>query len=302
LGVRLPFNLEAIDFTDEEGTLVSFLGSRALCGQLTIANLENPRGDKDVLNIGLERAGLTYESILSARRNPATIGGYLELHVEQGPVLEAEGVQIGIVERISGLSFQRLRYLGEAAHAGSVDMTRRKDAAQGAAAFTLAARQIVIEQFPGCFSNVGDISISPGYFNIIPDLATVEFEFRAADEQQFRDLESALLLEAEAASRRFGLKLEREFIGERLPVAMSEQAIGAIRVAVTNLGLRSMNIVSRAGHDAQAMATICPSGMIFVSSRDGVSHSPKEYTAWNDCVNGANVLLQAALNYPWYQE
>jgi N-carbamoyl-L-amino-acid hydrolase len=296
-GIRLPFHLEAIDFTDEEGTLVSFLGSFAFCGKLSRDELENPRGDREALIAGLARAGLSFDSVLSAQRDPASLACYLELHVEQGPCLEQAGVPIGVVTRIAGISFQRLRYLGTAGHAGTIDMQSRKDAAQGAAAFTLAARRVVLEGFPDCFSNVGSIQLEPGFFNIIPETATLGYEFRAPDERKFRELKAALQGEAETAASRFGLGLEQEFLGARRPVVMSAKIQGAIRAATESLGLAHMPLVARAGHDAQPISDVCPAGMIFVPSAGGISHSPDEFTAWEDCEYGANVLLQAALRY-----
>jgi len=219
------------------------------------------------------------------------------LHIEQGPKLEQAGISIGVVGRISGISFQRLHFIGKAGHAGTIAMDQRRDAAQGAAAFTLAVRRVILEDFPDCFSNVGAISLEPGYFNIISEKATVGFEFRSADLDKFRALELALGGQAEIAADQFGLGLEKEFLGEREPVIMDNKIQEAISNAAERLGLSHMPMISLAGHDAQALARVCPTGMIFVPSVDGISHSPDEYTAWDDCVNGANVLLQTALSF-----
>lgn len=295
--LKLPFHLEAIDFTDEEGTLVSFLGSFAFSGLLTAADLEKPRGDPQTLAEGLQRAGLSHSSILAARRDPAGLAGYLELHVEQGSRMEKAGVQIGAVTHIAGIRFFRLTYTGRASHGGTTPMEERRDAAWGASAFTLAVREIVMGGFPECFTNVGRVEYRPGMFNIVPQQAELALEFRSPQPEQFDRLEKALLDNAREQARRFNLELSIEFVGKRDPARMEPVIVSAVRQSAAALGLSCTDIISRAGHDAQALAGICPTGMIFVPSQGGASHSPLEYTPWEDCVNGANVLLQAVLRY-----
>ncbi len=293
--LKLPYHLEAIDFTDEEGTLVSFLGSFAFCGLLTAADLEKPRGDPQALAEGLQRAGLTHESILAARRDPAQLAGYLELHVEQGSRMEKAGVQIGAVTHIAGIRFFRLTYTGSPGHGGTIPLEERRDAAWGASAFTLAVREIVMGGFPECFANVGRVEYRPGFFNTIPQQAELALEFRSPDPDQFDRLEQALFENAREQAQRFKLELNIEFIGKRDPARMDARIVSAVRESAAALGLSCTSIISRAGHDAQALATICPTGMIFIPSQGGLSHSPLEYTRWEDCVNGANVLLQTVL-------
>ena len=140
-GLKLKVNLEAIDFTDEEGTLVGLLGSAALAGRLHEDVLQNPRGGRDALVEGMKRAGLSDESMLSAARPNETLAGYLELHIEQGKRLERAGINIGIVSAIVGIWSYRLSFIGRADHAGTTTMDDRLDASLGASAFTLAARE-----------------------------------------------------------------------------------------------------------------------------------------------------------------
>jgi N-carbamoyl-L-amino-acid hydrolase len=294
-GLGLPVDLEAIDFTDEEGTLSSFMGSLALAGSLTAEELAAPRGGREAFEAGLERAGLSRPGILAARRDPPSLAGYLELHIEQGRRLEQSGQQIGVVTGIPGIGMYALTYLGRADHAGTISMEERLDAAQGASTFTLAVRQILIEQFPGCYANVGRSHYEPGAFNIVPERAVLSLEFRSLDQQQFERLEVELLSRARQEAGRFGLGLAIEFLGKHEPAPMSPLVQQAITEAAAQLGLGAQPLSSRAGHDAQVMAGLCPAGMIFVPSAGGASHSPQEFTAWEDCVNGANVLLQAAL-------
>jgi N-carbamoyl-L-amino-acid hydrolase len=296
-GLKLKFGLEAIDFTDEEGTLVGLLGSAALVGRLNRDLLQSPRGGRQALLDGLQRAGLSDESLLAATRSRDSLAGYFELHIEQGDRLERAGVDIGIVSAIVGISSYRLTFTGRADHAGTTTMEDRLDASLGASAFTLAAREIVMKDHPDCVANVGRMEFSPGAFNIVPARAEVWLEFRAPGEEEFRQLDSTLIECAQKESRRFGLDLTVEFLGKHSPTLMSAVTQLAITGASDLLGLTHTQLVSGAGHDGQSFAGICPVGMIFVPSVEGASHAPREFTKWEDCVNGANVLLQSVLYF-----
>jgi N-carbamoyl-L-amino-acid hydrolase len=291
----LPFHLEAIDFTDEEGTLVGLLGSAALTGKLTAEELKQPRGGQENLLNRLRGAGLNEAGLLTTRRDPQALAGYLELHIEQGPRLERAGLPIGVVTGIVGIGSYRLSFIGRANHAGTTPMDERRDAAQGAAAFILAVRELVMGEFPGCTANVGLLSLLPGAYNIVPDCAVVGLECRAADLPVFEQLEQALLSRAWAEAERFGLELEIGQLGRHLPAPMSTKVQQVIAEASRELKLEAIELPSGAGHDAQMLSAICPAGMIFVPSLEGISHSPREFTDWQDCINGANVLLRAVL-------
>ncbi len=293
--IRLKVQLEAMDFTDEEGTLVGLLGSAAVAGHLLQAHLEKPRGGREKLLEGMGRAGLTDASMLSAARKQESLAGYLELHIEQGKRLERANTDIGIVTAIVGIWSYRLSFIGKADHAGSTTMEDRRDASLGASAFTLAAREMVMKDFPNCVVNVGKMDFAPGAFNIVPARVDVSLEFRSPDEEEFNRLDKALLDLAGEQAARFGLELQTEFLGKHSPSIMSEVVRKAYADACNDLGLSHMPLPSGAGHDGQSLADLCPVGMIFVPSVDGASHSPREFTKWEDCVNGANVLLQAAL-------
>jgi hydantoinase/carbamoylase family amidase len=294
-GVKLKVNLEAIDFTDEEGTLVGLLGSAALTGHLHPELLQNPRGGRENLLEGLKRAGLSEESLMSAKRPKESIAGYLELHIEQGKRLERAGINIGIVSAIVGISSYHLSFIGRADHAGSTTMQDRLDASLGASAFTLAAREAVMKDFPNCVVNIGNMHFMPGAFNIVPAQVDVSLEFRAADVSEFDKLDFALLALAEEEAKRFGLDLKADFRGRHSPTPMSDSIQHAFVDSCDALGLTHISLVSGAGHDGQSFAGICPMGMVFVPSENGTSHSPYEFTKWEDCVNGANVLLQTVL-------
>jgi len=294
-GIQLGVNLEAMDFTDEEGTLVGLLGSAALTGHLTPVMLQSPRGGRENLVEGMQRAGLSDESMLSAARPWESLTGYLELHIEQGKRLERAGINIGIVSAIVGIWSYRLSFIGRADHAGTTTMDDRLDASLAASAFTLGARELVIKDFPNCVVNVGKMEFAPGAFNIVPERVDLSLEFRSPDEDEFKRLDVALLELAGHEALRFGLELHVEFLGKHSPSLMSDTVQRAYAEACDELGLTHVALTSGAGHDGQSFADLCPVGMIFVPSVDGASHSPREFTKWEDCVNGANVLLQAAL-------
>jgi beta-ureidopropionase / N-carbamoyl-L-amino-acid hydrolase len=294
-GLSFPFNLEAIDFTDEEGSLSGLLGSSAVAGSLTRADIEKPRGGREALLDGLKRTGLSEEGLLAAKRDPSRLAGYMELHIEQGGRLEASGIDIGIVTGIVGLVSYTLTFRGRAGHAGTTSMEERRDAAQGACSFTLGTRKLLLEAFPGCVANVGAIQLLPGAFNIIPGTAVVSLEFRAPEAGILSDLENALLELAKSEAACFGLVVDIQAMGKHLPTPMSEVIQAAFERSAEKLGLNYMYLSSGAGHDAQALAGLCPVGMVFVPSIGGVSHSPLELTRWEDCLKGANVLLQGVL-------
>ena len=295
--INVPINLEAIDFTDEEGTLVNFMGSFALTGKLDKEGLDNPRGGRKEFENGLNRAGLAKSDILDARRELKTLAGYLELHVEQGPRLERAGADIGVVSNIAGISSYHVKFIGREDHAATIPMDDRLDAGLGASTFSLAAHQLVLRNYPECYVNVGNICYEPASFNIVPRKTTSSLEFRAPNSELMQHLRDALINKAKDAAEEHKLGIEIELLGDCAPATMDEQLQELIVSSADYLGLKSLSLRSGPGHDAQAFADLCPTGMIFAPSIDGASHSPREKTSWNDCVNSANVLLHTTLQF-----
>jgi len=293
--LSLSTNLEAIDFTDEEGHYANFLGSLALTGKLKPEHLERPRGGRERLLSALGHAGLSESSLLGAARKPASLAGYLELHIEQGRRLADATLDVGIVTGIVGIRSFKIRFLGRADHAGTTPMAQRLDAAQGASAFALAVREVVMKEHPAGVATVGNMEFVPGVFNVVPQEVTLALEFRADDDRKLDHMEAALLREASVSARGFGLELEIEPVDRTPPASMDDGIQEAFAEACETLGLRYSRVASGAGHDAQCLAEVCPTGMMFVPSVGGFSHSSKEFTEWEDCINGANALLQATL-------
>jgi beta-ureidopropionase / N-carbamoyl-L-amino-acid hydrolase len=296
-GIALPFNLEAIDFTDEEGTLISLLGSLAVAGKLTRSDCQSPRGGREEFLAGLNRAGLNEESLLTARRDAGRLAGYFELHIEQGPRLSRAGVKIGVVSSIAGNGSIQLTFVGKADHAGTTPLSERLDAGRGASAFHQAVWTLIEKSFPDCFVNIGEMVYRPGAFNIVPAEAVLSLDYRASEPESFKNLETALLETAQTTAQGLGLEIKAELLGKHQPTPLHPKAQRSITRAVENLGLSRMSLSSGACHDGQSLAELCPVGMIFVPSIGGASHSPREMTEWADCVNGANVLLQTVLMF-----
>ncbi len=292
-GLDLTVTLEAIDFTEEEGTIVGSLGSRALAGQLRREMLAAPRGGREALVDGLARAGLTEEGLLSAARDPASLLGCLEVHIEQGPVLERDGVQIGVVTAISGTRSYKLAFSGVAAHSGGTPMAARRDAGVGAAAFLLGVRELAFAK--GARANVGALKLEPGDYNIVPARAALKLELRSHDLAVFDELEAEALALARRLADDHGLGLEVERVGRWDPVELDIYVRAEIARTATELDLSFVELPSGGGHDSEALARVTRAGMIFVPSVGGVSHAPSELTQWQDCVNGANVLLNTVL-------
>jgi N-carbamoyl-L-amino-acid hydrolase len=294
--VELPVSLEAIDFTDEEGTFVARLGSAALTGSLAAANFEDPRGGRDKLLAGLERAGLSEAGILAARRDPAELAGYLEMHIEQGPRLATSHTDIGIVTGIVGIASYQVMFHGEANHAGTTPMPDRCDAGLGASAFVVAAHHLVRNRYPDSVVNFGRAEFNSGAYNIIPDHALLHLQFRSPDHSTFVRLDEELRTEAHRAARQFGLRVELRAGPKWNPVEMNQQVQSAFQHAADSLDLSHQRMPSGGGHDADKLVQVTRAGMIFIPSPNGISHDPREYSEWRDCENGANVLLRAAVD------
>lgn len=294
-GLALPVHLEAMSFTDEEGTWVSLMGSRALSGELTPEELAQPRGDVAVFRERLAAAGLSPESVRGAQRDPASVKAWLEVHIEQGTRLEDAGNAVGVVTGITGIAAYWLTFVGRADHAGTTPMNRRLDALLGVAEFLRQSRELVANRFPDGVMNNGIVEIMPGAFNIVPERARLALEFRHSDPHRFAAMREALISLALHVVEIEGLAVEVEAVDTHDPVLLHREVLGAVDYACDVLNLPAVPMPSYAGHDTASMAAIAPAGMFFVPSVGGASHSPRELTRDEDCINAGNVLLHAAL-------
>ena len=286
--IALPVRLEAISFTDEEGSVVGMMGSRALVGNLTPDDLAPARST-------LNDAGIPPESILAAGRDPDDYLAFIELHIEQGTRLEHAGIDIGVVTNIVGIRDYWLVFDGQANHSGTTPMDQRADALWGAAAFVEGARDLVMNRFSPGVVNCGNLTISPGAHNIVPGQARLALEFRHGTRKQLDEMETALFTLARQVADQRKLRLSIETLGHVEPAELDTHVITTIEKAADTLDLSHTRLMSFAGHDTQNISRFTPSGMFFVPSVNGLSHNPDEFTLPQDVINGANVLLHALL-------
>ncbi|GJE58015.1 allantoate amidohydrolase [Methylobacterium trifolii] len=293
-GVRLPVALEVVGFADEEGVrfAATLTGSRAFAGHLDPAALRTTDAAGTTLAAAMRAYGLDPGAVKSAARDPEKILGYLELHIEQGPMLEREGLAVGLVTAISGASRLELTLTGEAGHAGTVAMTERRDALAGAAECVLAieARCRGEEHLVG---TVGRIQALPGAVNTIPGQARFSLDLRAPDDGQ----RLAALADIEAACRKIAVRrrlgLGVALLHEADAVPCDPALTALVGAAIAEEGHPVLALPSGAGHDGMSVAAIAPIAMLFVRCRGGISHNPAEYASLSDIEAGAAVMLRA---------
>jgi len=287
--------LEVIVFANEEGqTFGALCGSRALAGLLGETDLSYTDGASRTLADAIRAIGGDPALLPAAVRKSGEIAAFIELHIEQGGVLESAGIPIGVVEGISGIAYTDVRILGTANHSGTTVMTLRKDALVAASELVLNVRQTA---FAGkCrVATVGRMTVFPNATNIIPGEVRLTIEIRDLVRENILAALDHLRRCAEVIARKFGVQFEFSDRALIEPVLCSPIVREAITESCDDLGMNFQAIPSGAGHDAQMMARIGPMGMIFVPSIGGVSHSPQESTSDEDCIRGAQVLLQTIL-------
>jgi allantoate deiminase len=287
-GVSLRRPLWIVSFNDEEGSRfqTGMLGSRAFIGDLDPEDWRR-RGVADAMAAG----GFDFERLGDAKAVDR-VGAYLELHIEQGPVLEQEGLDVGVVSGIAGLLGFRVRLTGEANHAGTTPMASRRDALAGAARIVLELRDEARSR-GDMTANVGILTVAPGGFNVIPGTAEFTIDARAGDADAFARAEKFVrdTLERVAAEEQLELEVAETHRKPPTPLDLELQELLARGAAAEGAMARSMP--SGAGHDAMILAKHVPAAMLFVPSRAGISHSPDEYTSPEQCELGARVLARA---------
>ena len=287
-GATLRRPLWVVSFNDEEGGRfqTGMLGSRAFVGDLDLDDWR-ARGVADAM----AAAGFDFDR-LAAARGIDRVGAYLELHIEQGPVLEQEGVDIGIVTAISGLLGFRVRLTGEANHAGTTPMSSRRDALAGASRVVVALRDEARER-GYMTANVGILSVAPGGFNVIPGTAEFTIDVRAGDAETFAQAERFVRETLDRVANEEQLELEVAETHRKPPTPLDRELQDVLAEAAEAEGASFRRMPSGAGHDAMVLAKHVPAAMLFVPSRAGISHSPDEYTTPEHCALGARVLARA---------
>jgi len=280
-------------FTNEEGVRYApdMIGSLVYAGGLSAEEaLATVGTDGTVLGEELARIGYAGPHEPGFLRPHA----YLELHIEQGPVLEREGVAIGAVEDLQGISWQEVVIEGTANHAGTTPMSLRQDAGVAAARVVTWLRDRARSGNGRSVATVGRLRLEPDAINVIPARAVFTVDLRDPDAAQLATLEADLAARLEEVARAENVAVSVRRLARFDPVKFDPDIVQAIEAAAGARGLSTRRMTSGAGHDAQMMARLCPAGMIFVPSQGGISHNPREYTADAELVAGANVLLDVA--------
>lgn len=283
-GRRLKQAIEIVGFCDEEGTRfgITLLGSRGITGTWPESWLAQTDADGVSVAQAMVLAGLDPARIHLAARRPEEIAAYLELHIEQGPCLEQEGLALGVVEAINGARRLNCRFTGEAGHAGTVPMSHRKDALAAAAEWMVRVETLTREQGGNRVATVGTLRCAPGAVNVIPGDVTLTLDIRGPHDQPLDGLLDTLLKEAQAIASRRQLRFSAEEFYRIAATACDSGLQQVLSEAVLAVQGRSLTLPSGAGHDAIAMAERWPSAMLFVRCKGGISHHPAESVTADD--------------------
>jgi len=292
-GVKTRHPLEIVSFTDEEGGLV---GSRAMTTGLGPGALSVVSHSGMSVAEGIRVVGGDPDRLKLALRSPDEFTAFIELHIEQGAFLHEEGIEIGVVEGIVGIRWWDVVIEGIANHAGTTPMNRRQDAMLSAARLTLAINRVATTLEGRQVATVGRIRAEPGAPNVIPGRVVMSLEIRDLDAGKIQQVFDAIRLEAESIAQARQTPIRFEELDVASPPAPTDLRMRKIIAqSAEDLGLSFRLMPSGAGHDAQDMTHVAPTGMIFVPSVGGISHSPKEFTSSEDMANGAGVLLRTVL-------
>lgn len=288
---RLPFALEVFGFSDEEGVRyqTTYLGSRAVAGTLPMEVLQHTDAQGIPLGDALREFGGQPESLASARLDPGRLLGYVEVHIEQGPVLEQKNLAVGVVSAISGQSRVRIHFVGAAGHAGTVPVNLRRDALCAGAEFVLAVEALA-QNRGGLMATVGELTPLPGASNVIPGEVRLSLDVRHPDDGIRRGAVEALQERAREIASERDLTLLWDPVQETPAVVCDRALTVALQHAVLRRQKEAPLLASGAGHDAAALAALCPVAMLFVRCRDGISHHPAESASPADIAVALEVM------------
>jgi N-carbamoyl-L-amino-acid hydrolase len=284
--------LEVVIFQNEEGGLI---GSRAMDGELTEKELDLVSRSGKTIRDGIKFIGGNPAKLADVRRRKGEIAAYVELHIEQGGILDTEKINIGVVEGIVGINWWDVTIEGFANHAGTTAMNNRQDALLAAAKFIEAVNHVVTSVPGRQVGTVGRINALPGAPNVIPGKVVLSLELRDLDAAKINMLFEKTQAEAQKIAADSKTKFDFKEINVNIPAPTDPRIRSLISDAARDLNLTTKQMPSGAGHDAQDMARLGPVGMIFIPSVGGISHSPREFSKPEDIANGANVLLHTLL-------
>jgi hydantoinase/carbamoylase family amidase len=289
---RLPFAIEVLGFGDEEGVRfpVTLTGSRTIAGTLDAAALDAEDADRISIREALQQFGCNPFQIPDIPRRREDVLGYVEVHIEQGPVLEAEDLPVGIVTAIAGASRFTVNVTGVAGHAGTVPMRLRQDAGAAAAEMILAVERTAIET-ADLVATVGRVEVMPGAVNVIPSAARFTIDIRSPSDQVRSDAITRLRHEMEAVAARRSVELSMIRSYDAAAATCARSVMEQLEAAVSRAGIRPLRLPSGAGHDGLAMISLCPIGMLFVRCKGGISHNPAESSTVEDVDAAVSVLV-----------
>lgn len=293
-------NVEVVSLCEEEGSRFhgNYFGTRAILGMVEPDEAEHLVDAEGITLAEAARSvGCKPEKFVEARRDDLAL--FLELHIEQGRVLVDAGVNIGIVDVITGVTWIEVTVEGRTDHAGATAMTDRVDAFQGAARMAIAVEELALKEGPPTVATTGVVRLHPGGTNIVPGRAEFTVDVRHPDLPTLDDLVKSIRGKCEAVADERHLEVHVEVVKRTLPHRLDERTGEVFRSAANVLGASWHNMPSGAGHDSQTMGTRIPSAMLFVPSIDGRSHSPAEYSTPEDCARGASVLATALRSIAW---
>ena len=297
--IDLPFHIDVVGFCDEEGTRygVTLIGSRALAGTFVPDWLDIEDPDGKTMRDAMIDFGLQPEDFGKASLQGENIAGYWEIHIEQGPVLEAEKLSIGVVTAIAGARRGQIRFKGLAGHAGTTPMHLRKDALCGAAELTLAIEKMANDCNDDRVATVGEIGIRPGAVNVIPGAAVISLDVRSQFDDKRDQLidDIAEIADTIASGRHLSIEWQWHHKASSVPCNKDFQKIFADAMQAVNLPVR--HLPSGAGHDAMAIADLCEVAMLFIRSPRGLSHHPEESVIAEDVVDAFHTMCQAIQMY-----
>ena len=290
--IRLRHPFEVIVFSDEENSVI---GCKAIAGNAPTDPERYRRKNGMSIQDCLKNVGGDWEELHTAKRDRHEITAFIELHVEQGGVLEAWDKQIGVVTGIVGQYRYMVQIIGRPNHAGTTPMNMRKDALVAASQLVLAINRLGVETEGEQVATVGHLTVSPNGTNVVPAKVDLSIDLRDLSEENLQYLISEIEKQCEAIAQNTGTEITLEQKLHVLPTLAKPELMEAIAEVCQNLHLSYDYLPSRAGHDAQEIGRFTDMGMIFVPSRDGISHSQDEYTSPEQCAQGANVLLHTLL-------
>jgi N-carbamoyl-L-amino-acid hydrolase len=282
-------------FTDEEGARFApdMLGSLVYVGGMPLEEALDVIAI-DGAKLGDELVRIGYSGVAPC---PGPVPhAFVELHIEQGPMLEANGVRIGAVTSVQGISWQEVTIMGQSNHAGTTPMSLRHDPALVAAEITVFLRQLAKEMGGDQVCTVGKVDIHPNLTNVVAAKATITLDVRNTDEELLKLAESKIAEYLQVVASAEGVKITTRELARFEPVVFDDRVIACVEKIAKDQGNSVQRMPSGAGHDAQMLARVCPSGMIFVPSVKGISHNPAEFTATVDLIAGANILLHTMLS------